>query len=287
MNRDERVMLLLLSIPILVGSLVTLIVLIARRATSCECPYCFRRIPKQAVEQQVPCPECGALLSDAPIAFDQDVVSTCNHCKQGIGGDESVRLWDAKTYCLPCLKEHAPGLLVFCRESQLAEVMPYSAWKLSAKMFCFVAFAIGCFATLVSLPIALMGKLLLAAQRFGVIFLIGSPVILLWSIGAGAAFSIVRPKTYAWSGKLIVCFGTQMIVAPLTECSWGEGKASNLTVLAYGFLFRGPAIIIDLTKQPGRQGNRLTVGLTPELFGVWASFLSLAAIPRLPEKTTW
>ena len=287
MNEDDFVLLLILLLPMLSGVLTVIIVLVAWRANSREGPHCFRRISKGVLEQAIPCPECGVLHSDIHIVSSQIVDSKCSNCKQEIIGGDSVRLWDAKTYCVACITKQSHHLLQICDEPQLAEVTPHSAWKLSVNMFFFLTFGVFCFATVVSVPLALIGKFLLAAQGFGVIFLIGTPVILLFTVGAGLAFAFVRPKTYVWNGKLIVRLGAKMIVAPLAECTWAKGRASELTVLPYGFLFRGPAIIIDLPKQPGPQGNRLTVGLTPATFKAWESFLSLAAIPPISEKKTW
>ena len=285
MNRDTMFIANLVAFPVFVGGLATLMIVLHRRSSSCDCPYCYRRIPKDALRKGVPCPECGAELaeSDHAIATDQS-----NHvCRECGASVDCVELWDGETYCTPCISENSPRLSDAVGSNHLAEEMPYSITAVTWKMFLFAFATIGGFAAIIALPFAIGGNWPKALQGFGVVLLIGSPVILLWTGAGAAAMPLMRLRVMAWNRQLIVRLGTRLLIAPLAECSWHEGKLSQMTVWTYAFLLRGPALIVELPKGAAKDGNRVAVGFTEDTFGVWQSFFTIAGIPRTPPKQSW
>ena len=286
MNNDNMFIVILVTFPVVVGGLVTLILLLSYRMSSRECPHCFRRIPKDALDKGVPCPECGTELAESDYAIPTDLTNhPCRECGASI---DCVELWDGETYCTTCVEKHSPQLLELVGSKQLTEDMPYSIGAVTLRMFLFGFAVIGGFATIVALPFAIGGNWQKALQFFGVILLIGSPVILLKTCAGAAAMPLMRLKVMAWNRQLIVRLGTSLLIAPLAECSWHEGKLSQMTVWKYAvLLLRGPALIVELPKETAKHGNRVAVGYTPETFDIWQSFFTIAGVPRTPPKQSW
>jgi hypothetical protein len=98
---------------------------------------------------------------------------------------------------------------------------------------------------------------------------------------------LLRLKVIAWNRQLIVRLGTRLLVAPLTDCTWHEGKVSDMTVWQFAFLLRGPALIVEFPKETAKDGNRVAVGYTDDTRDLWKSFFEIAGISQTLRKQWW
>jgi hypothetical protein len=186
-------------------------------------------------------------------------------------------LWDARFYCLECVNQHKPDLLRHAASHEkLEETMLNSAWSVSRRFFL-------CF----SVPLAGFGGLIALLVWWGggkplpiflLLAMIGVPILLLFSASCGLSFHANRPVITARDGKLILRGGMSVVAAALTECHWFLGKQPQMNLFKYGFLFRGPCIIVDF------HGLRFGVGFTEETRKTWKAFFTLSGAPKLPLK---
>ena len=57
-----------------------------------------------------------------------------------------------------------------------------------------------------------------------------------------------------------------------------------MTVLPYGFLFRGRALVVEIPPDSVGRGHRLAVGFTEETFKLWHAFFILTRLAGRPSK---
>ena len=286
MDRDTMMIVWLITFPVIVGGAATLLSLLTRRFTSRECPQCLQRIPKSAFTNSVPCPECGAELTVSErTSPDFGSNSVCGKCGRSVG---CVTLWDGKSYCAICIGEQSPQLLNAVAASMYAEVIPCSIGTLAWRMFLFSVASIGSIAGTMALLVGLLsGDWQNALTGIAVILLLGLPVIVLFTAGGPLQLAFARFKVIAWNGLLIVRHDMRLLIAPLADCTWREGKQSQMTLHRYAFLMRGPALIVELPKTIAKEGNYVAVGCTDETREVWRSFFEICAIPHSPQKKAW
>ncbi len=278
MNGDEKAILILIGFPMIVGGMATLITWLSRRLSSTECPFCLRRIPKDTFKYCVPCPECGTEFSETNTL--DDIVDSTSSCAQCASSIDCIPLWDGKSYCSSCLEKQSPGLLQAAGPNQLGEAMPYSISVVAWRMFLFAFAAIGGFAMFIAVSVAIAGDWQMALQGFAIFLLIGSPFIILWTCGGAAAMPLMRLKVMAWNRQLIIRIGTRLIVVPLADCKWREGKLSQMTLWSYAFLLRGSVLIVKLPKEKSKDGFLVAVGYTNETREIWKSFFEIAEVPQ-------
>jgi len=84
----------------------------------------------------------------------------------------------------------------------------------------------------------------------------------------------------AWNRQLIIRIGTRLIVVPLADCKWREGKLSQMTLWSYAFLLRGSVLIVKLPKEKSKDGFLVAVGYTNETREIWKSFFEIAEVPQ-------
>lgn len=283
MSNDAIFIIILVSIPIVAGTALTLISLLSMRLSSCDCPHCFRRIPKDVYKHGVPCPECSVIPeAAAQIAPTQEMHDACHACDRST---DCVRLWDGNVYCPACISQKSCRLLEASRCATLSEDLPSVSGTLAWRMS---QFGIGLFSGIASV-FALVTRLAegdwqKAPACFVTFFCLGLPVILLFAWAAVLAGRLGRLKVMAWNGRLIVRFGMRLRIASLSECTWRLGRVSEMTLFKIAFLLPGDALLIDLPTRKSDDGNRVAVGHTKESREVWQAFLELADIPRTPEK---
>lgn len=276
---------ILLSFPVMVGLLAALMVFLHRLVSSTACPHCYRRIPKDAINNVVPCPDCGVELGGTRICLSPgEFDDVCRVCDTPLRHIQSVELWDGHRYCRPCVEQHAPCLIQFTNSDLLSEDMPFSIPAIASRMFLFVLTSTTGFAGAIGLLFVIAGHWQEALGGFVVFLLGGLSVTLLWTGAAAFAMPLLRPKLMAWKGKFIVRFGTRLLVAPLMECSWNEGRVAQMTVWKYSFLLRGAAVIVELPKGNSMKRRRVAVGFTPDTFDAWKSFFTIAGVPRTPSR---
>src|SRR5690606_8449198 len=87
----------------------------------------------------------------------------------------------------------------------------------------------------------------------------------------------------AWNGRFMARCSSRLVVAPFSDCTWREGCFSEMTAWKYASLFRRPAIVITFPTESGGS-EKVAVGLAPQFYELWKSFLTLADVPLTPPK---
>lgn len=253
-----------------------------------DCPNCYQRIPKSLIERGLPCPVCGSILGEGQTLGSEVAESNCTVCNTSLGDCELLALWDGRHYCRNCLQ--ATGLETTGAVDTglvLSEDVPDSAISVAGRASILYLLLMSGFAGLIAILAGIFNGLLAALNVFGVLMLLSSPVVLLFTYASWLAMTMIRPRTTAWNGQLIIQSGPTVMVAPLAECYWAEGKASQTNVMKIGFFFRGNAIVVEVPARYARDGNRIAVGFTPETYELWKAFLTLARVPTISSKPNW
>jgi hypothetical protein len=205
---------------------------------------------------------------------DANVLTKSNYC--GTAGAIARR----------ASKMHSPALLAAADQPLFSEELPYRVSDIAKRSIWHFFRAIAGFAALIGVPVAIFSGFADGVFIFGVLFLVGTPVILLFSLAASAALPLMRIKMIVWRGKFIVRTGTHMLVADLTDCSWREGRLSDLTIWNLDFLLRGPSLIVVLPKSISPDGNCVAVGCTLATLEIWRSFFTIARVPVVQDTLT-
>ncbi len=143
--------------------------------------------------------------------------------------------------------------------------MPFSVGSVVWRVFFFAMLAIIGFASLIALAAFFFrGNSREMLKVFGVLFFLESPVVVLYTAVIRILYPVMRPKILVWKGQLIARVGLRLLIAPVSQCTWFEGKASQTTVWKFGFLFPGKAILVNLPQSIAKDGNRVAVGFSDE-----------------------
>ena len=263
-----------------IGTLASIFIYLSRRFSSVPCPHCFKSIPKDTHKYSVPCPECSSIISGPLVT-----AATPEECVQCKSTSRVTPLWDGNVYCRSCIVDQSPALLAAAHNDLYTETLPYRVGDLAKRALWYLLRLIGGFAAFFGLPMVITSGIADGAFLFGVLFLCGTPVILLWTMALSAALPLMRIKMTVWRGQMIVRVGTHLLVAPLADCSWRDGEMSELTIWKFGFLLRGPSIIVELPKSVSPDGNCVAVGCTSAALEIWRSFFTIAGVPVMPRKS--
>ena len=276
---------LIATFPIVVLGGVALLLYISHVRCLAECPHCFQRIPKIAFEEGLPCIECGEMLaSDSGTVVEREFSDRCRRCESTA---EVIELWDGGIYCKSCVESSAPELRESIGSVQFSESMPYSVRALTWRMLKYTCVWSIAFGALFGAFTAVFAPLQMALEASGWMLMFADMVGGMYVVATAAAMPVLRPRIMAWKGKLIFRFGTRLLVAPINDCRWSEGKLSEMTIWSLAFLLRGPAIIIEVPKDVTKDGNQIAAGFTKGTLKTWKSFLSLAGIPQRTPKRAW
>lgn len=275
----------LAAFPFIVWGLLAAFGLIMRGLSTAACPYCWRRIPRDVWKHGTPCPECGANIAEG--VDSHSLVESMGLCRVCGITKQCIELWDGQTYCHSCIVQRSPRLLQEANGGQLAEEIPPAAGAATRRILLQLSSVLGGLAAVFIAPLLMAGKWMEALEAYATAILFLSPFIILYTGAVASAFWWARPKTIAWRGKLIVQHNFGLIVAPLAQCTWHEGRQWHMTLWNFGFLLRGPALILVLPKDVVKGGDRMAVGFTNETREVWRSFLELAGVPRTTKLWWW
>ncbi len=231
-------------------------------------------IPRDAEKLGLPCPECtqhlGAATDSAPATAD------CCLCQST---HTTTVLWDGNAYCHCCITAVSPALLAAALIPVLAEELPYRVPEIATRAFWYMVRLVVGFAAFWGVLAAIASGIRDGAWFFGIWLLCGIPVILLWTSAASIALPLMKTKTMAWRGKLIVRLGSGLLVAQLTDISWRDGVMSEHTIWKFSNLLRGPSLIVELPKSVSPEGNCVAVGCTPDAMEVWRAFFTISKVP--------
>lgn len=266
----------LLLFTLLVGGSVVLWVYLDRRFTSLICPSCKRVIPKEVALKHVPCPDCGMVIApNDSIDSSAQIQSPCNSC----GADaRCTTLWDGQCYCESCLFACSPELQVAAFAPYLSEQMPYSVKRLALRAFLFAFGSVLVVPTAVAMILIPFGRWALALQGYGVLLVVASPVIVLYTVAGASFMPLMRPSVMVWNGQVIARVGTHLLVACLSDCTWKKGHLSHVSFWKHAFLLSGEALIVKVPTKTGVGQERVAVGFTDRTKALWESFFSLAEV---------
>jgi hypothetical protein len=287
MNEDALFWILPVTILAFSGFLAVLIHTIVYRRQTIICPHCSGRIPTAILTEHLPCPDCQYEPSDAssmaPVETSADMTARpCRICQRTSEKTPMVGLWDGAFYCSDCINSAHPDLVDYARSHRcLAEKMPYSAIGVGGRILVIGGLTVAGFASILALPMICAGQFDALRGLFGVISLSGIPVVVMFSFVTGLTFNRVRPIVNVWDGKLLARSGLHVFVAPLWQCRWFAGRASQMRILPYGIVFRGPALIVELPESAAPEGTRVAVGFNQHSFELWQAFFRLASIEEV------
>lgn len=263
------------------GLLGAILIYAERRLTSMPCPYCLEPIPKDVSKKGVPCPEC-----EHPPERSDVFIESSGECSLCQSANPSVNLWDGQSYCESCVQEVSPSLIATSNDYMLSEDLPYETRTILKRAGWFYFRVILAWSLMWGVPLAITSGLADGLFVFGMWFLLGTPIVILWSIASSLSFPLANIRTMVWHGQLLIRMGTSLHVVPLRDCSWYEGVMSDTTVLKTGLFLRGPSLVIELPKRDFKEGNMLAVGCTPESREIWRAFLTIADVPVSYKQTT-
>jgi hypothetical protein len=278
MNQDLIVLATLIGFPIGSWALFVLGSKLSRKLSCRECPYCFEQISKNVWHLSIPCPECGVFPESGERPRTDPSRQSCRRC----GEPASCRtIWDGHPYCVRCLSEASTDLPAAAEAPVLVDSLPTSSGAAIWRMLGFSSLIVAGFAGTIAALVLLCGQpWQFALESFAVILLIGSPMILAFTWGAARAPAIVRLRTMAWNGQLLVLFGDHIFAAPLAHCVWQEGRIQDMVGWNFCTFLRGPVLLIDLPTETKGRLRRVPVGFTDDSRSLWRAFFELADVPR-------
>jgi len=279
MNRDLTIILLLLFFPIGTGAFYLALAWLAYQLRCQPCPHCEKRIPNDAVREGVPCPECLVPLDGNSLATPRrEERHTCHRC-----GTEHLCwiLWDNQPYCMDCLASASPDLLTAAASPCLSEAMSTSGRPFARAMAGTMLMFFAVISAVIIIFLLLAGEpLSTALWPILFVLLLGWPVASSFTWAAARAPRWTRLRVTVWQGLLIIRFGTQITVMPLTGCTWKDGRISQMTCWHPPPWSKSPVLLIDPPYRIKGVGETVAVGFTDKTRHLWQAFFQLTGIPK-------
>ena len=248
-----------------------------------ECPNCGTPLQRSRIKKGLPCPICTFSPEGTQLAAlrspEADV--TCGAC--GAIVDDKVRLWDGKWYCPKCIARVDSALLEHARkDSHFREQVQVSEWLIARSIVKVVAILVLCVAIATALLSLITKSPGFAIGSFLFLVCLGAFVVPAFAMVVVLGLRSQRPALTVFNGQIMVHVGKRVMDAPLADCAWFEGEASQMNISTCAIALSGPAIVVELPRVFSFRSYRVAVGFTEDTYGLWKSFFMIAGVRQLP-----
>jgi hypothetical protein len=267
MDRDQQILVILISFPLLLALFLCAAVFVIRRQVATTCPKCGARVPRaSAASVRMECPHCSVAQLPPPIRDGE----TCRACQTVLDENRGLRLWDGYSYCRKCVAARSENLVrAASGTDRFQETTVSSPWRAARNSF--LVLLVVCnipFGTFAFLGAGWQGLL-------GLQLLLG-PLCLVFAAAHAIGYSLRRPITEVYEGRLRVWSGTSSLADyALTDCQWFRGAAFYINPF-----IGDTGILILLPRDTWKPQGYAFLGGTPETRDLWEAFFTLAGIKR-------